>query len=78
MLGFLSHLVLDELCSVDFTGARLRLNRYAGSALKLWSSSALATFGAYVLLFALGAAVWLAHDDAREWLPHPPTAARSR
>src|SRR5262249_36206144 len=32
MLGFLSHLVLDELYSVDFTGVRLRLNRYAGSA----------------------------------------------
>ena len=25
MLGFLSHLVLDELCSVDLSGARLRL-----------------------------------------------------
>src|SRR5262249_47510635 len=34
MLGFFSHLLLDELCSVDLTGARLRLNKYAGSALK--------------------------------------------
>jgi len=59
MLGFLSHLVLDELCSVDFMGARIRLNKFAGSALKFWSPSALATFIAYLLLFGLGAAVWL-------------------
>jgi len=59
MLGFLSHLVLDELCSVDFTGARVRLNKFAGSALKLWSPSAAATFVAYLLLFGLGAAVWM-------------------
>ena len=59
MVGFLSHLVLDELCSVDFMGARIHLNKYAGSALKLWSNSATATFLAYLLLFGLGAAVWL-------------------
>ena len=59
MVGFLSHLVLDELCSVDFMGARIRLNKFAGSALKFWSPSALATFIAYLLLFGLGAAVWL-------------------
>jgi hypothetical protein len=59
MLGFLSHLVLDELCSVDFMGAKIRLNKFAGSALKFWSPSALATFLAYLLLFGLAAAVWL-------------------
>jgi membrane-bound metal-dependent hydrolase YbcI (DUF457 family) len=61
MAGFLSHLVLDELCSVDFTGAKLRLNKYAGSAVKLWSPSATATFTAYLILFLLGAAVWLSY-----------------
>lgn len=59
MLGFLSHLVLDELCSVDFMGAKIRLNKFAGSAVKFWSPSATATFVAYLLLFGLGAAVWL-------------------
>jgi hypothetical protein len=59
MLGFLSHLVLDELCSVDFMGAKIRLNKFAGSAVKFWSPSAVATFVAYLLLFGLGAAVWL-------------------
>src|SRR5438094_516142 len=53
MLGFLSHLVLDELCAVDFSGARLRLNRFAGSALKLASPSWTATILTYLLLFGL-------------------------
>ena len=47
MLGFLSHLILDELCSVDIAGATLKLNKYAGSALKLWSVSTLATLTTY-------------------------------
>jgi len=53
MIGFLSHLVLDELCSVDFSGAKLRLNRFAGSALKFFSPSWKATAFAYGLLVAL-------------------------
>ncbi len=53
MLGFLSHLVLDELCSVDIAGAQLKLNKYAGSALKFWSVSTLATFATYCMLAGL-------------------------
>src|SRR5262249_57064682 len=39
MLGFLSHLVLDEIYAVDFMGMKVKFNKYAGSALKLWSPS---------------------------------------
>jgi hypothetical protein len=46
-LGFLSHLVLDEVFSVDLRGARV--NRAFGTALKLWGSP-LATLGIYALL----------------------------
>jgi membrane-bound metal-dependent hydrolase YbcI (DUF457 family) len=53
MLGFLSHLVLDELYSVDFNGLRLRLNKFAGSALKLGSKSYFATGITYLLLVGL-------------------------
>ena len=63
MLGFLSHLVLDELYSVDFMGARLHLNKYAGSAVKFVSRSWSATLTAYVLLGLLAWRVWL--DAAR-------------
>lgn len=60
MLGFLSHLVLDELYSVDFMGVGIRLNKYAGSALKLWSPSRPATLAAYAVLAWLA---WLAWGD---------------
>jgi hypothetical protein len=59
MLGFLSHLALDELYSVDFNGVRLRLNKYAGSALKLTSPSFPATAVAYLILAALAYQAWL-------------------
>jgi membrane-bound metal-dependent hydrolase YbcI (DUF457 family) len=59
MLGFLSHLVLDEIYSVDFMGLRLHLNKYAGSALKLTSKSLPATLATYLLLGLLAYLAWL-------------------
>jgi len=59
MLGFLSHLVLDELYAVDFNGVTVRLNQMAGSAFKLTSPSVAATFFTYVVLFLLAAIVWV-------------------
>jgi hypothetical protein len=53
VIGFLSHLILDEIYSVDFMGARLRLNKYAGSALKLVSKSWTATLTTYLVLALL-------------------------
>lgn len=54
MIGFLSHLVLDELCSVDFQGVTIKLNKYAGSAVKFFSPSATGTVCAYGILMGLG------------------------
>src|SRR5690606_1200750 len=48
MLGFLSHLALDEVCSVDLAGARV--NRAFGTAMKFWAPSAWSTLGMYALL----------------------------
>jgi hypothetical protein len=59
MLGFLSHLVLDELYSVDFNGTRIKLNRFAGSALKFFSPSVVGTLVCYVVLGGLGYLAWL-------------------
>jgi len=56
MLGFLSHLVLDEICAVDFQGARLK--KPFGSALKLASSSWSATTFCYFVLITLGLLAW--------------------
>ncbi len=36
VLGYLSHLLLDELYSVEWKGIRIRLNKFAGSAFKLF------------------------------------------
>jgi membrane-bound metal-dependent hydrolase YbcI (DUF457 family) len=59
MLGFLSHLVLDEIYSVDFMGVRLHLNKYAGSAVKFVSQSWPATIATYLLLGLLAWRAWL-------------------
>lgn len=59
MIGFLSHLLLDEMYSVDFMGARLHLNKYAGSAVKFTSKSWPATLMAYLLLALLAWRVWI-------------------
>jgi hypothetical protein len=63
MLGFFSHLLLDELYSVDLMGLRLRLNKYAGSALKFTSKSWPATLTTYGLLLLLALTAWLTHPD---------------
>jgi hypothetical protein len=64
MIGFLSHLVLDELYSVDFMGVRIKLNKFAGSAVKFWSPSWQATAACYAILGALGWLVW------KQYAPH--------
>lgn len=53
MLGFLSHLVLDEIYAVDMNGATLRFNKAAGSALKFFSKNWGATAGTWLILGAL-------------------------
>ena len=53
MIGFLSHLVLDEMCSVNFEGMTLKLNKSAGSAVKFWSPSWIASTLTYILLLIL-------------------------
>jgi hypothetical protein len=70
MVGFLSHLVLDELCSVDLVGARVRLNKYAGSALKFVSPSWGATLGTYALLAGLAYLTAMQFPGPREKLRH--------
>lgn len=62
MIGFLSHLVLDELCSVDFSGLTISLNQFAGSALKFFSASWPVNLATYALL---GGLIWLALPDLK-------------
>jgi len=48
MLGFFSHLLLDEMCSVDLHGARL--NKAFGTAIKFWSPSPVSTLVIYSVM----------------------------
>jgi hypothetical protein len=58
MIGFLSHLVLDELFAVNLMGVVPKLNQFAGSALKLKSDSWSATLFTYAILCVLGYMAW--------------------
>jgi len=50
-LGFLSHLLLDEMFSVELSGARVK--RSFGTAMKFWAPSLPATMAMYLLLSLL-------------------------
>lgn len=52
-LGYLSHLVLDEIYSIDARGLKVRLNKSAGSALKLMSAHAGATVLTWLIMASL-------------------------
>jgi membrane-bound metal-dependent hydrolase YbcI (DUF457 family) len=60
MVGFLSHLLLDEIYSVDFNGVRIKLKSSAGSALKFFSPS---FFGTTVCYLILGLLLTVAYMD---------------
>lgn len=69
MMGFFSHLLLDEIYAVDFNGIRIKLNGFAGSAIKFVSPSWLATTVCYLIL---GGLLWAAYHDYH----HPLTAGK--
>jgi len=52
-LGYLSHLVLDEIYAVQWNGVRVRLNKFSGSALKCFGKSFPANAFSYGVLFFL-------------------------
>ncbi len=53
VLGFMSHLVLDEIWSIEFKTGIPRLKSSFGTAIKLWSGSMWASLATYVYLGAL-------------------------
>jgi len=59
LLGFMSHLLLDELYSIEWKGARLRLKKSFGTAVKLWSKNTwanISTYGKLIVMIGLVAA----------------------
>ncbi|MBD3673790.1 MAG: metal-dependent hydrolase [Planctomycetaceae bacterium] len=53
-IGFLSHLILDEIYSVQWTGARIKLAKSAGSALKWFGHSIPANAFCWAAVMFLG------------------------
>ena len=62
-IGFFSHLLLDEICSVDLRGARV--NKAFGTAMKFWAPSIWSTLAIYSILSYL---TWQA---VRQWPDQP-------
>ena len=81
VLGFLSHLVLDEMYSLQWQGGRWRLKRSFGTALKLWSRRSLwaniSTYGKLILLVALAVGDPLLMDYFGYGEQHVPRTARN-
>jgi membrane-bound metal-dependent hydrolase YbcI (DUF457 family) len=52
-IGFFSHLLLDEIYSVEWSGVRLKLKKSAGSAIKFFGEGLAGNAATYALLFGL-------------------------
>lgn len=52
-VGFCSHLVLDEIYSIDLSGRTVRVKKSLGTAMKFWGGHTLANVVVYTLLFVV-------------------------
>ena len=57
LLGFMSHLILDEIWSLDFKGGRLRFKSSFGTAIKFWGQCGWANIVTYACAAAMTLAV---------------------
>ena len=55
LLGYLTHLTLDEIYSIEAQRGRIRLKKSFGTALKFWSNSRWANISTYAKLILFGA-----------------------
>lgn len=75
-LGFLSHLILDEAYSVQWSGVRLKLNKAAGSAFKLFGKRLMPNLVTWSLVVVLSYATlaelgWI-DDDTQQFVDDQP------
>ena len=52
--GFMSHLILDEIYSVEWKGGMWRLKKSSGTAVKLWGDDSWSNFTTYAKLLLVG------------------------
>ncbi len=58
VLGFVSHLILDEIWSVDYRKGQYQFKSSFGTALKLWGNSSWANYATYFKVFLLAFLVY--------------------
>lgn len=58
VVGFMSHLLLDEIYSIEWKGGLLRFKKSFGTAIKFWSKSRWANVSTYGKLLLLAAAAF--------------------
>ncbi len=75
--GFMSHLMLDELYSIEFRGTGLRFKKSFGTAIKLWGNKGWANFSTYAKL-AVVASMIVGEQPVMDWLSdrYPQIAER--
>ena len=61
-VGFCSHLVLDEVYSIDLRGRSIRVKKSLGTAMKFYGSNQFANFTVYTLL--VGVVFVIAYDES--------------
>lgn len=59
VVGYLTHLILDEVYSVDISGVTVRLKKSSGTALKLWGDKTWGNISTYAKLLILAALVYI-------------------
>jgi hypothetical protein len=69
-IGFFSHLLLDEIYSVEWSGVRIKLKKSAGSAIKFFGDGLAGNAAAYALL--LGLSFLTLHDAGIIGMPDEP------
>jgi membrane-bound metal-dependent hydrolase YbcI (DUF457 family) len=62
LLGFIVHLVLDEIWSIEFRRGRFRIKSSFGTALKFWGDGLWVNIGVYAKLFVLAYLAWGDND----------------
>jgi membrane-bound metal-dependent hydrolase YbcI (DUF457 family) len=80
VLGFMVHLALDEIWSLEMRGGRFRIKKSFGTAIKFWSTRSMwanvSTYGKLVILLGLvvGDDMLMDHFGYQE--PYIPMAAK--
>lgn len=66
-IGYLVHLILDEIWAIEFSGVHIRLKKSFGTAMKFFGNSPQANSGTWALLAGLG--FFAAHDQGHPEIP---------